>query len=408
MTTASGIASHRSASAHGLPTVGVEEEFLLVDAVSFRPRACNRRVADVAAELGLALQLELTECQVETNTPVCHTAVELRAHLLGMRSTLATAARAEGCRPVAVGAPVIGPGRLPVTADERYLRMRGEYGVLTTEQGVCGCHVHVDVPDHETAVGVCNHLRGWLPTLLALSANSALHRGTDSGYASWRSVLWSQWPAAGPPPVFRSADHYDALVDLLVDSGVLLDERMVYWDIRPSCHLPTVEIRVPDVQPTVDDALLLALLIRALVTTAVRAVGRGDPAPDADLTVVRAATALAARDGIDGRAIDPRVGRPSTGRAMLAALLAHVRDALEQAGDRPMVDLLLRRRIATGNGAQWQRRALKECGDPAAVVALAADRTVRGDASPSHGPADAGPSGAPDEPFPCGSGGRHP
>ena len=358
------------------PAMGVEEEFLLVDTGTGLPRSCNCLVADTAAGLGLALQLELTGCQIETNTPVCPTARELRANLLTLRSTLAAAAVGEGCLPVAVGAPILAPWRLPVTATDRYLRMQREYGVLTAEQGVCGCHVHVDVPDRETAVQVCNHVRGWLPTLLALGANSAVHRGLDSGHASWRTVLWSQWPAAGPPPIFRSADHYDALVDMLVDSGVLMDERMVYWDIRPSCHLPTVEIRVADVQPTVDETVLLALLIRALVTTATWAVGRGDPTPVTDLSSVRAATAIAARDGLTGRALDPSTERPTTAVAMIAALLTHVRDALDESGDRQLVAALLQRQIAAGNGAQWQRRTLRECPDPAAVVALAARRTV--------------------------------
>lgn len=360
------------------PAIGVEEEFLLVDAGTGHPRLRNSEVAAAAEELGLTLQLELSRCQVETATPVCHDSGGLRSSLLRMRSTLAAAALREGCRPVAAGVPILGPRRMPITAvDRRYRRMEKRFGWLTIEQGVCGCHVHVDVEDREMAVQVSNQIRPWLPTLLSLSANSSIHRGLDTGCASWRSILWSRWPASGPPPLFRSADHYDNLVDTLVGSGLLLDERMVYWDVRPSCHLPTVEIRVADVQPTVDETVLLAALIRALVMTATRAVEQGVPPPPIDLETLRAAHWIAAREGIGGRAIDPRSGRPATARQLLDALIKHVRDSLDELQEFRLVNNLLRRELETGTGSHWQRRALREYGDAATVVGLAARRTLQ-------------------------------
>ncbi len=90
--------------------------------------------------------------------------------------------------------------------------------MIAHEQGICGCHVHVDVPDRDAAIRVSNRLRPWLPLLLALTANSAVYRNTDTGYASWRSILWQRWPSAGPPPHFESADEYDAVVRMLLDS----------------------------------------------------------------------------------------------------------------------------------------------------------------------------------------------
>ncbi|MGW0041899.1 carboxylate-amine ligase [Rhodococcus sp. NPDC003348] len=360
------------------PSFGVEEEFLLVDSETGQPSLCNDAVVAAAERSGLDLQLELSQCQVETNSPVCWDTGTLRDHLLSSRSQVAAAAHSEGCRLVAAGTPILGPWRIPISDAERYQRMADRFGVLTIEQAVCGCHVHVDVPDRELAVQVCNHVRPWLPTLLALGANSALHRGADSGYSSWRSVVWSRWPTSGPPPLFRSAEHYDRMVDTLVDSGLLMDERMVYWDIRPSCHLPTVEIRIADVQPTVDEAILLATLIRALVATSTRVVAAGAAAPDVDLETLRAATWIAARDGLAGRAIDPRTATPSAPLPMIDALIAHVRDSLDEFGEYPRIDRLVRRQLATGNGAQWQRRTWHECGTLEAVVERSAQRTLQG------------------------------
>ncbi|MGW6693879.1 carboxylate-amine ligase [Rhodococcus sp. NPDC054953] len=364
------------------PSIGVEEEFLLVDPATGQPLLCNERVAAAARAEGVALQLELSQCQVETNTPVCWTSRVLREQLLALRSQVAAVALREGCRLIATGAPILGPWRLPISSSERYRNMQDRFGILAVEQGVCGCHVHVDVPDRETAVQVCNHVRPWLPTVLALAANSSVHRGLDSGYASWRSILWSRWPASGPPPLFRSVEHYNALVDTMVDSGLLMDERMVYWDIRPSCHLPTVEIRVADVQGTVDETVLLATMIRALVMAASRAVGAGVPAPAVPLETLRAATWIAARDGLAGRAIDPGVGNPTSARAMLTRLVGMVRDELEELGEYDRVRDQLHRQLDAGNGADWQRRALREHRDPARVVGLAATRTLQDALSP--------------------------
>ncbi|MCV7200908.1 YbdK family carboxylate-amine ligase, partial [Mycolicibacterium peregrinum] len=160
------------------------------------------------------------------------------------------------------------PHAFPVTDAPRYRRIGAQFGMIAHEQGICGCHVHVRVPDRAAAIYVSNWLRPWLPSLLALSANSPLYRNADTGHASWRSVLWSRWPAAGPPPFFTSPEDFDRTVRLLVDAGVILDEDMVYWDVRPSADFPTVEVRVADVPATVAETVLLATLIRAAVMTA--------------------------------------------------------------------------------------------------------------------------------------------
>ncbi|MBP1158295.1 carboxylate-amine ligase [Rhodococcus sp. PvR044] len=372
-----GSGSRASRQGSSGPTIGVEEEFLLVDAHTAMLRMDNAAVARSASELGLELQLELTQCQVETNTPICHDARELRAHLLRMRTVAAAAALRHDCRLVATAAPLIGPWRISVTDSDRYRAMAERYGALALEQGICGCHVHVDVPERETAIEVCNHVRPWLPILLALGGNSRIHRDLDTGFASWRWILWSRWPVSGPPPYFDSRRHYEALVDMLVDSGTIMDERMVYWDVRPSSHLPTVEVRVSDVQPTVDDAVLLATIVRALVMTATRAIERGAGAPPVALETLRAASWAAARVGVSGTALDPHTGRPKTPAALVGALLDHVHDALDELGEYRRVKSALANRLEDGNGADWQHRTLLRSGDLTQVVKLAVTRTVQ-------------------------------
>lgn len=172
--------------------MGVEEEFLLIDPQSGEPVARNKQVAASAAEHGVDLQLELTSCQVETTTEVMDTSGALRSELTRLRRIATEAAAANGAQLLAAGLPPTVPHKFPVTPTARYRRIAHRFGMIAHEQGICGCHVHVAVPDREAAIHVSNWLRPWLHVLLALTANSAIYRNTDSGYASFRSVLWSR------------------------------------------------------------------------------------------------------------------------------------------------------------------------------------------------------------------------
>ncbi len=137
-----------------------------------------------------------------------------------------------------------------------------------------------------------------------LPPNSAIYRNTDSGYASFRSVLWSRWPSSGPPPHFDSAAQYDAAVAMLEGAGAALDDGMIYWDVRPSANFPTVEVRVTDVPATVAETVLVATLIRAGVMTALRGHDEGESVPRLADYQIRAAHWKAAHDGLDGDGID--------------------------------------------------------------------------------------------------------
>ena len=286
------------------PTIGVEEEFLLVDNDTGEPVAANQAVAAEAEARGVQLQLELTSCQVETTSRVVATSDELRMELTRLRRAAADAASACGARLLAVALPPSVPHHFPITETPRYRKIGENFGMIAHEQGICGCHVHVAVPSPEVAIQISNGLRPWLPVLLALTANSAIYRNAETGYASWRSILWARWPSAGPPPFFESAADYQATVNMLIDTGAMLDDGMLYWDVRPSSKYPTVEVRVADVPSTVAETVLLATLTRAAVMTRLDEFDRGAAAPRVPAETLRAAYWKAARDGLDGRVID--------------------------------------------------------------------------------------------------------
>lgn len=345
-------------------TVGVEEEFVLIDPATGRPSLTNTTVA--AAETDIELQLELSRCQIETCTPVCASIEAVHREVRRARVALIDAAARSGSLPLAVGVPIWGPPTGSITDTPRYQRMAEHFGALA-EQVICGCHVHVCVPERDLAVQVSNHLSHWLPPLLALTANSPIAEGIDTGHASWRHVVWARWPSAGPPPYFRSAAHYDDIVAGLAEDGHILDPAMVYWDVRLSAHLPTIEIRVSDVPATVMETALLASLVRALVITSVAAIGRGHLAVPISSTRLRSACSCAARDGLS-----------STRFPMaLTQLLCHVRSALEESGDYEFTRDALATVLTSGNGAVRQRGALL-AGGPANVVDVLSRLTVEG------------------------------
>ena len=167
---------------------------------------------------------------------------ELRAHLVGLASVRGHAAEAAGARLVAVGATPVRELQRGVPDEPRYREMSRRFGPVAHDPAVCGCHVHVGLPDRDLAVQVCNHLRPWLPVVQAITANSPLHDGRDTGHASWRSMQLERWPSIGPTPHFESAADYDATVADLSAAGIMLDAAMVYWYARPSATYPTVEI----------------------------------------------------------------------------------------------------------------------------------------------------------------------
>lgn len=192
---------------------------------------------------------------------------------------MAEAAAGEGCLLVATGTPAVPPGRpLTVTPGERYERMAARWSSLVGgyDGMVCGCHIHVGVTGHAQALALANHMRPWLPTLQAIAANSPFSLGRDTGWASRRSVEWARWPGVGPAPLLDEAG-YERLAGHLVRTGTLLDRRMIYWHARPSEHIPTLEIRVCDVNADLDVVVLLTALVRGPATSLLPDIGNGRP-----------------------------------------------------------------------------------------------------------------------------------
>ncbi|MCY0932244.1 glutamate--cysteine ligase [Streptomyces sp. H27-H1] len=352
-------------------SVGVEEEYLLVDPATGVPVPL---VEDVSRTAGLGsvaerdeVQDELLQAQIEVATPVCWSLEEVGGHLLRLRHAVASAAEANGCRTAATGAaPLRGRLPVPVTPTPRYRRMEAEAGQLVDEHLICGMHVHVGVPDPETGVAVLNRIRSWLPALLAMSVNSPLWDGRDTGFASWRTIVFGRWPVSGPPPHFDGYSDYERRLEALVSSGLIADRAQAYWQARLSDRYPTVEVRCLDVQLRADDAVMLAGIVRALVATAITEEKAGAALPQCAPEILHAANWHAARHGLNGTVVG-RDGLPRSSGDVLCTLLRHITPALEESGDLREVSALVHRMLREGTPADRQRRALADGGLPGVI-----------------------------------------
>ncbi|SDP15472.1 carboxylate-amine ligase [Klenkia soli] len=348
-------------------TLGVEEEFHLVDPATGALVASQQvAAAAVMGQAGPHVQPEISQTQLETATGVCTTLAEVRAELLATRREAVAAAQAAGLTVLAASThPSAAPEDLVLTDAPRYRVMVQRWAGLATGQDICGTHVHVGVDDLNTAVHVMDRARPWLPLLLAMTGSSPFHDGADTGYDSWRTLWWSRWPVSGPPEALGDAAGYRAVVASLVASGMVPDGSQLYWDLRPSTHVPTVEFRMGDVCTDLDDVVLHAALCRSLVAVLARDEA---PAPVVRPEVLRAARWKAARAGLTGELLDPVTAELVPARAAVDALLALVAEDLDARGDLDEVRGLTDQLLARGTSAVRQRQVLARTGDPGAVV----------------------------------------
>lgn len=368
--------------------IGVEEELLLVDTATGRPRALIEPVLAASQRLtgpiptvaeGAApvthLEREAKQEQVEVVSSPHATLAGVARSLRSGRSLAQQAATELGAHVVALGTSPFDAESL-LTHGPRYAAIEHQFRLTMHEQLTCGFHVHVSVANHAEGVAVLDRIRPWLHIVLALSSNSPIWRSSDSGFHSYRTQVWSRWPSAGPTELMGTAEQYDEFVEHLVNTGVLLDRGMIYFDARLSEHYPTVEIRVADACTEIEHAVALAGIARALVSTAAHEWRLGKAPDPAPTQLLRLAAWSASRFGVSSELLSPSTWRPMPARSVVDHLLEHTCAALSAAEDLHRIEQAIDDIFLHGTGATRQLRLLHETGDIAVVVADAAARTA--------------------------------
>src|SRR4051794_16280606 len=332
-------------------SLGVEEELHMAAPASLRPYGGTDAVLMQLDPAVGAVTGEVSDGVLELITPVCERtgeAVEILGRL-----------RAEVGRHVTLlGAGVHPLGRfgdVQLRSGERYARIGETMRAVMRQTPHCGVHVHVGMPDGETAVQACNGMRAWIPLLQALGANSPYWYGRDSGLASSRSVICNSFPRAGIPRAFADYSDFALTVEQLRTLGECSDYSYLWWDVRPHPRLGTLEIRALDAQSSLDDLAGLVALIHCLAVHE----ASSPPARGAGSEVLRELSFRACRDGLEGRLMLDDGLRPAREVAHHAIELASAYAADLGCWDELMS---LHALIDGGNGAMRQRRHEREGG----------------------------------------------
>lgn len=362
-----------------LYTLGVEEEYMLLDGETFDlVQHVDTILAAVAGhELEARINPELMQSVLEVTTPVCRTAGNVEGALRQLRAYVSSVAQDRGLRVGSAGThPFSLFERQRITARDRYRNLVDQMQYIARRELIFGLHVHVAVDDPEKAIQVVNGLLAHLAELLALSASSPFWRGEPTGLASTRQLVFAAFPRSGPPPRFRDYGDYAEVVGQLEKTGCIADYTHIWWDIRLHPRLGTIEIRVCDAVTRLEDAVALAAFCQALVKHYSERYEQGQEIPSYHRILTTENKWLAARYGLEAPVMDLATGRRN--RVPVAQLIRRtLRDlephARELGSERELEGV--REILARGNGADRQLRVFNANRDIVEVVSEIADAT---------------------------------
>jgi glutamate---cysteine ligase / carboxylate-amine ligase len=360
-------------------TLGVEEEYMLLDPVTFDLVQHVESVLTAAqdGELTERLGPELMQSVLEISTPVCETAADVDRELRKLRSFVTNLARGEELR---VGSSGTHPfslfERQRITARDRYRNLVDQLQYVARRELIFGLHVHVAVDGPEKAIKVMNALLVHLSDLLALSASSPFWRGEATGLASSRQMVFAAFPRSGPPPRFRDYADYAAVVGQLEKTGCIADYTHIWWDIRPHPRFGTIEVRVMDAVTRVEETVALAAYVQALVKYYSEQFDAGKELPSYHRILTTENKWLGARYGLEAPVMDLATGRRN--RVPIAQLIRRALRAIEpharELGSERELEGI-REILGRGNGADRQLRIFNANRDIVEVTREISDAT---------------------------------
>jgi carboxylate-amine ligase len=353
-------------------TLGVEEEFMLLDSATFDlvQRADRMLAAQEGFELADHLSPELFQSLLEVHTPVCANATEADRQLRRLRSHVCELGRKLDLRVGSAGThPFSLFERQRITPRDRYHGLVHQLQYIARRELIFGLHVHVAVDDADKAIHVMGALLPHLAELVALSSSSPFWRGSPTGLRSCRQSIFAAFPRSGPPPRFRDYADFAEVVRRLEHTGCIGEYTHIWWDVRPHPRFGTVEVRVMDAVSRVEDAVALAAYVQAMVKRYSEAYDSGTPLPSHHRILISENKWLAARYGLDAPLIDLATGsriRVSAARLVRRTLREIEPHARELGSDRELEGI--QRILLDGSGAEEQLRVFEDTRDVGEVA----------------------------------------
>ena len=360
-------------------TLGVEEEYMLVDGETFDlvQHVDTVLAAVVGHELEPVINPELMQSVLEIATPVCHTPSEVAGQLRRIRGYVIDVAREQGMRVGSAGThPFSLFERQRITARDRYHALVDQMQYVARRELIFGLHIHVAVDDPEKAIQVVNGLLAHLGQLLALSASSPFWRGEPTGLRSSRQMVFAAFPRSGPPPRFKDYADYAEVVGQLEKTGCIADYTHIWWDIRLHPRLGTIEIRICDAVTRMEDVVAIVAFCQALVKLYSERFDSGGEIPSYHRILTTENKWLAGRYGLEAPLMDLATGRRN--RIPVAQLIRRTLKEIEPharelGSDRDLqgIEEILRK----GNGADRQLRVFNANRDIVEVASEIAKAT---------------------------------
>jgi carboxylate-amine ligase len=353
-------------------TLGVEEEYMLLDSETFDLVQHIDTVLEAISghELEAHINPELMQSVLEVATPVCRTPADVERALTQLRRYVTEIASAKGLRVGSAGThPFSLFERQRITARDRYRNLVDQMQYVARRELIFGLHVHVAVADPDTAIQVVNGLLVQLAPLLALSASSPFWRGEPTGLASSRQMVFAAFPRSGPPPRFTSYAEYAEVVGQLEKTGCIADYTHIWWDIRPHPRLGTVEVRICDAVSELSDAIAITAYVQALVKHFSERSEAGEEIPTYHRILTNENKWLAGRYGLEAPIMDLATGKRN--RIPVAQLIRRTLKEIEpharELGTERELEGI-RDILAKGNGADRQLRIFNANRDIVEVV----------------------------------------
>lgn len=360
-------------------TLGVEEEFQIVDPQTWELRShVSELLASSGASLGDQIKRELHQSIVEVGTKICENVAELEEEIFRIRHELTSGAERVGLAVAAAGTHPFSHWKDQIlTPGIRYDSIVEELQQLARSLLIFGLHVHVAVPDRQTAIDLMNQARYFLPHLLALSTSSPFWMGRDTGLKSYRTTVFRTFPRSGVPDHFESWSEFEDYIKLLVDLHCIDDARKIWWDVRPHPTFGTLEFRICDVPTRPETAIMLGALVQAIVVKLHRLYTRNQGFRLYRRTLIEENKWRAARYGLDGNLIDFGKRAEVPFRHLAIELLEFVDDVVDDLGSRRAVEYV-HTVLREGTSADRQLAVYRETGDLKAVVRAVVEETRAG------------------------------
>lgn len=360
-------------------TIGIEEEYQVIDPESGELTSYIAEFLEKDAMLVKdSMVPELLQSQIEVKSRVCRNIKEARKEVIRLRRLASNFAKDNDCKIIAAGTHPFSHWKDQVLTDkERYYGLYDSMQYVAKRLLIFGMHVHIGIPDKDLRIDVMNQMRYFIPHILSLSSSSPFWQGNDTGFKSYRGIIFEDLPRTGSPEIFKSSKEYDEFVNQLIHTKSIDSESKIWWDIRPHYKYPTLEFRMCDSTTKVDEVIAIAALIQALVATMITNHKRNISWRDYRQALISENKWRALRYGVSGKMIDFSLGKQVENKLLFNELFEMISESVNELGTEKDI-AYIKTILNKGTSADRQLKKFKETKNFKQVIDMLANETLEG------------------------------